>query len=664
MPIQTQQPAAPQQNPFAPLTFDPLVMEEFSSINTATTRPGVPDSMCYWIDGFIPLAPRHLRTLYGIGSAIYTASGGKTVVLFGFYNIGATPYMIVFLSDGSVVQVNTSTLATTIVLPAATISSPAINNVGFTQWGSQYLIIVANQTNGYWIWDGILLYDAGTLAPGVSLTNVGSGYATAPTVVASGGNGGGASFVAAISGGIVTGVTMLNPGSGYLATNSNITLTFTGGLAAGTGAAVTVGVSGLKVTSAGVTAGGAGYSRGVRATVQVDGVGDRAQLALTVGAPPGPITAVSVVYGGTKYTFIPTVSISDPTISAAGTLTLMPFAIQGTAVETYTQRVWVANVASITYSAPGSVSNFATSAGGGSFTSNDSYLKVGYTQLLQSNGFLYLIGDSSVDYISGVQTSGSPPTTTFTKQNADPEVGSPFPYSVETFGRDIMLSNSSGVYVGYGAALAKISEALDGVWNTVSNFGNLSLSASKALIFGKKVWITLVRIIDPVSGSTVNKLAMTRDGKKWFVSEQDVVLTYIKHQEINSIITAYGTDGTHVYSLFSTASSAFTKTVQSKLWDTPSGVQHVKATSRFWAETQYYSTVSGNVTLNVDGARANASDSASYTLTGPASTGYNIVGPQAVGQQGVFTGMTLKTNAADMAVILAMLESDIVGYRG
>ena len=64
------------------------------------------------------------------------------------------------------------------------------------------------------------------------------------------------------------------------------------------------------------------------------------------------------------------------------------------------------------YTGPGLVADFSTAVGGGNFTSSDSFLKIGFSRLVQSNGFLYLFGDSSINYISGVQTSGVTPTTT------------------------------------------------------------------------------------------------------------------------------------------------------------------------------------------------------------------------------------------------------------
>src|SRR5665213_718295 len=96
----------------------PLAMEEFAGINTATTRTGVADKEMYWCDGFFPLAPGNLRTLYGIGPALYTATGGKFIICFYFDNLGPVPYAILFLSDGSAIQVNTATGSALTVLAA------------------------------------------------------------------------------------------------------------------------------------------------------------------------------------------------------------------------------------------------------------------------------------------------------------------------------------------------------------------------------------------------------------------------------------------------------------------------------------------------------------------------------------------------------------------
>ena len=208
---------SPQGNPYTPPLPNPQIMEKFGGINTSTTRAGVPDEMCYWIDGFMPIAPRNARTLPDAGPQLRGAFSA-TILCFGFFNIGAQPYAVHFLSDGSVqVVTTTGTITTTQILPPATITTPSITNIGFSQWGQTYLLIVANQTNGYWIWDGTNVYEAGVLSPIVTLTNPGQGYQTVPSVTASGGQGMGAVFAAQIANGVVTGVSIVNPGSGCLA---------------------------------------------------------------------------------------------------------------------------------------------------------------------------------------------------------------------------------------------------------------------------------------------------------------------------------------------------------------------------------------------------------------------------------------------------------------
>ncbi len=546
--IEAQQLQGDQPTPYTPAgPPDPLMFEEFEGINTATLRPGVDDKQAAWLDGFMPLGPRrNLRTMYGVSTALYTAPGALTVAFFDFGNIGSTPYSILAQSDGSIVAVNTVTSVANTIAPAGTIQNPSRVNVGFAQYGSKYILIVAKQTDGYFIWDGTTFYiPGGPLPPGTSYT----------------------------------------PSGGSL-------------------------------------------------------------------------------------------------------VTTMPLAISGTAIEIYTGRVWIANGPTITFSSPGRVVDFSSADGGGNFTSSDSFLRVGFTQLKQTNGFLYLIADSSVNYISGVQTSGSPLITTFTNQNADPEVGTPWPSTVDVFNRNILFANAFGAQVSYGGAVTKISEMLDGVYNTVTNFGNIVPSAAKAIVFGKKIWILLLPIIDPVTGQQVNKLLMW-NGKQWWASVQDVNLVYIQFQEINSVLTAWGTDGKSVYQLFARPSVNFTKTAQTKLWDKPGGYQFTKFVNRLWGIVRYYSPLSPAINVSIDNETVSNSNLATVvstvavwltlggqvstwlTLGGQVSTwvagggsAYSIFAPDAVSQVGVLTGFTVTTNAADMAIVSMMIQNTIAGNRG
>jgi hypothetical protein len=742
----------------------PLLMEQFNGMNTSTTREGVPDEQVYYIDGLIPLDHHNLRTLYDVGSTIYTAVG-TTIVFFYFVNISSTPYAVVFQADGSVVAVNMITLASQTLLAAGTIAVPTQTNIGISQWGQQYIIIVANQPNGYWVWDGTAVYGSGSIGPVVTLTNVGSGYISNPVITLTGGSGSGAIFTSSISNGSVVSVQVVNPGTGYVAGDTP-TLVFTGGNTSGTGASVNAflshhaGGSGAVITvtmiSAGgnvyfayatLTSGGSGYSN----TIQVNIAGGRSvqtypiSASVTAGAvssittnnlegpgwfgeyvtntapvvtvvdngyyfissttivaegsaysnfpkltvidatstiaatpvlqasvtqPGGSITSVSIVSGGQFVQNVnPTVVITDTASTAAGSVTLMPYGVSGNAVETYSGHVWVANKNLIQYSAPGSVSDFATSDGGGSETSNSSYLKIGYTRLIQSNGFLYLIADSSIDYISGVQTSGVTPTTTFTLQNAAPTIGTPYPWSVILRGQDMLFSNSIGIYVVAGAQPNKISQMLDGFWGSIPNFGGLNLSAAHGTIFSREVWMTLAQFTDVVTKQTVTKPCMW-DGKRWFVSPQNMAMTYIASQEINSVFTAYGTNGTIIAPLFNTPSTNFTKTVQSKLWGEPGGAMITKMPDRFWAIANYYSIAAPSLTADIftvsrDPVSGTINNNlVSYTLAGPTAPQHFITAPQAVGQQGMLVGVTIKTNCNDMALVSVLTDQKPGSYSG
>ena len=346
-----------------------------------------------------------------------------------------------------------------------------------------------------------------------------------------------------------------------------------------------------------ITNPGSGYSTLATAAV-LGGGGTGVSIALTVSS--GTVSAVSLVNKGAGFVSVPTVIVTDSSNPVAqATANLMPFGVEGTSIETYASRVWLSSGPEISFTAPGSLTDFATSDGGGNFTSTDSFLRVGYVQLRQTNGFLYLISDSSINYISGVTTTGTPPTTTFSNQNADPEVGTPYPATVDVFGRNIMLANAVGVHVSYGAAVTKVSEALDGVYNSVYNFNGEILSAAKAIIFGKKVWMVLIPYIDPDTQEPERALFMW-NGKFWWASDQDMEILFIQHQEINSVLTAWGTDGTDLRPLFQTPSTGFTKHVRTKLWMEPGGYQFIKATSRLWAIFEFYASSPQTVEIDIE----------------------------------------------------------------
>lgn len=510
-----------------------VLFEGFSGLNTQPTRYGIEDHQCFVMDGFFPAGKDNARVIPDNGPAAFPVSALR-IAYFAFANIGSTPYILTFLSDGSIFAANTTTGVSSVIAFAGTIQNPGPLTTAISQWGSKFILIVSQQTNGYFIWDGTTFYSPGDAVPG---------FTTVPT-----------------------------------------------------------------------------------------GVG-------------------------------------------------------GTGIETYQSYVWIINGASLIFSAPASVTNFATSSGGGSITSNDSSLRDRYVQLRQSNGYLYLFGDSSIAYIAGVQTTGSPPTTSFSLQNVDPEVGTPWPGTVDVLGSNIVFANAWGAHVSFGGRAAKVSANLDGIYNSVPNFAGLLPSAAKAIIFGRRVWCLLLPVIDQITRQQVNKLFVW-DEKNWCSTQQSAAISMVGTQETDSVLTAWGTDGFSMYRLFQQPTTNVAKSLRSKFWAPILSYADIKAENRFWAIVQFYSGTSAAVTISIDsehgpspntiavqsgamiwvnnvGAVMTWTNNVGATMAwGVSGDGTVVIGPQSCGQNGALVGFTVSTTAADIAIVSVATMPVDVQYRG
>ena len=317
----------------------------FGGMNTEASPPAVDDKEFIWRENFIRMGDGNLRTAWDAGTSIYTAPGGKTIIYFAFYTIGATYYCAVFLSDGSAIQINTNTLVHTTIGTSGFYSAVTGYKPFVRQWGSQYILICNRNTmNDYWVWDGALLYTAGTAAPdGINIVSGGLNYSTTPTVTVFGGLGSGLTVTPVVQGGSVVQVKITNPGHGYevgdvpqlafsgggsnttpeLTANLNAggvggvsitaggasytsaTVSFSGG--GGTGAAGTV-IINSGVTFVSVTAGGSGYTY---AAISFSGGGGSGAAANAVINPTsGSITSISITNPGAGYTSAPTAALA------------------------------------------------------------------------------------------------------------------------------------------------------------------------------------------------------------------------------------------------------------------------------------------------------------------------------------------------------------------
>jgi hypothetical protein len=368
-------------------------------------------------------------------------------------------------------------------------------------------------------------------------------------------------------------------------------ITFTGG-GATTDATATAVLAQGQVVQIVVSDGGAGYTTqpqvvitpaiksaasSTAAQVNDPGVGAAAQAVL---APVG-IAGVLISSVGRGYTSAPTIEIAPGSNNAAAaTVSLMPFGVSGSAMETYQQRVWIANPhagvnvslppgGNFSVSAPESFSDFATSDGGVLFTNSDGFLQTKYTAIRQSNGYLYMFGDGSVSIISGVSTSGNPATTVFNYQNVDPQTGVPFPYALQDFGKTILFANEVGVFGLYGGSATLASAKLTDVWQNAvftPGQGGVVPSAACATLFDIKHYLVLVTTKDPDTGNLRTVMAAWNE-KDWvIVSQSPGNLTFIGTQKIASKLYAWGTDGRVLWPMFRQPSTTLTKRLDTKLY--------------------------------------------------------------------------------------------------
>ena len=180
------------------------------------------------------------------------------------------------------------------------------------------------------------------------------------------------------------------------------------------------------------------------------------------------------------------------------------------------------------------------------------------------------------------------------------------------------------------------------------------------------------------------------NGKIWWASSQDISLIYINFQELDSVLTTWGTDGNSFFPLFQQPSTGFVKIAQTKLWDKPGGYQFTKFVTRLWAIFKLYDPRSPTVTVSIDNETASDSNLISIVPPGGGTTwvtaagadstwltagnilsvwlasgvNYSVVSAQAVAQSGVLTGFTMTTSSADMALVSAMIHDEVGGYRG
>jgi len=329
-------------------------------------------------------------------------------------------------------------------------------------------------------------------------------------------------------------------------------------------------------------------------------------------------------------------------------------------MEVYSSRLWVIGKDVVSFSAPSNGADFSTANGGGSFGYFGDRLVYSFMDIVASAGYLYLFGDSSVDAINNVSLIGTPGqlaqpiTTDFNYFNVDPQVGQRFPRPVGRLGRYFITFTGAGISILQGGESVPIGDKVTNIWNTLDTSQYLPTFAA-ANIFGFRVMLLNGRFTDPF-GVTRNLILMfhpTKGNEFWSVASQGVELTQIGTYEQDSILTPYGTDGTHLYRLFDQPSPTLVKRLSTKqLRGAASKLSAltIKNLKRVYAEIADNDgrgvSITGTVTSG-DGGIPGGVENVDFELPGGAS--FKII-PSPVHGAGVWSTIDLRSNSPDFTL--------------
>ena len=588
-------------------------------------------------------------TILNAGTA-YTSA--PTVTVYGGSGTGAT--VSATMKNGAVTQLTVTNPGTGYSLndqPQLIFSGGGLSDVTAT-----LTPVVSTQTGGI---SSVVVLNGGssnlsTSSPTPTLS--GGGATTQAQIVITGSNYPGSGTTSQ-----VTTIGLISGGSGY---TSQPTVTWPG--ITGTPPTLYFKIALGEITGINIVNGGAGYNGPPTVNIVGDGTGASFQANVSGGA----ITSFTKITGGSGYTKA-SVQLNGGNKVASGTVSLMPIGTSGTTVETYQNRVWIGNGINLLGTAPGTVANLATSAGGVLAQLTDSSLRSQITRLAQSSGYLYIFGDSSITVLTNVQTTTAG-VTSYNLSNVDPQVGTAWRDSVTSFGRALIFANPGGVYALYGGAAEKVSANLDGLFLN-ADFVNLIPTSAVATIFGIRVFMINFKTVNPYTNNVITLTAMW-DGQKWFVGTQLKQPIFVQTQEINSIITAWGTDGANLYPLFQTPSTILQKVWQTKLRKAPNYTSYKRALRLYFvannngsdknptfslsADTDASSGTNIGLTLqqssfsfvNSIGATVQFQSNANQNIYFFPSPPLNIIGT-GLSTYGRMIGYTLSTNASDLDII-------------
>ena len=658
------------------------VVKAFKGLNTKANRTAIDENEFSWIENAQPIGSGNIKitpnSVAVEDNSNVAVSFSNEVVYLTSCNLGVSDYVVGFLADGSAQYFNISNNTTGNVAPTGTFSTVGVSElypINTTQWYNDRMLIL-DPDKGYFTWDGNAVISVGSVGV-IGVTNKGTGYTTAPTVVISGYDQTGgvqANAVASLTSGsnTVNYVSLVNGGSGYT-NGANLSVTFSGG--GGSGASAIAGITSFATGTVyvNVISGGSGYTDPANTIVTILGGGGTGATGTPI-VSGNAVTQVIMTNNGTGYTNSANITA---TVSGGGgsgaVLTALINTQKNVAIASFSGRVWIAQGRTIYYSAAGSYSDF-TSVSAGSVTLTDSTLHGNIQQLLSANNFLYIFGDDSINVFSDVRVTTSG-TTLFTNTNVSASVGTKLAYAIFPYFRSVLFMNNYGVYALVGSTTSKISDPLDGMFPNI-NFVSEETTAGQVLLNNILCAAFNFRYYDAEFTKSYRYIQAVFFEKKWFITSQGDDMLYVVSVPVSGIINMYGVRNDRLYRLYQDSQSAITSRIQTAL--NPMGDPiRTKQALKFAIEATTVSGVELNVTVDSESGSSPAYilgnyitwyntsnttipwiNNSSTVISWIGGTGYELYKSDAQ-QWGKYLGLTQTSNSASFVVNTFEFEHEL-----
>ena len=320
------------------------------------------------------------------------------------------------------------------------------------------------------------------------------------------------------------------------------------------------------------------------------------------------VSSITLTEAGTGYinaaNVTVTISASPTGNNATANVTLINQ--PGTAIQSFSGRVWIANGRTIYYTGAGSYNDF-TSVSAGNAVLTDGTLHGNITQLLAANNFLYIFGDDSINVFSDVRVNNVG-VTLFTNTNISASVGSKLANAIFPYFRSVLFMNNYGIYALVGATTSKLSDPLDGVFPYIDF--TKPIYAGQVLINN----ILCAAFNFYYSGPQISSpryIQAVFFEKKWFFGTQGNDIKYVTSVPVGGLINLYSSNGTNLRQNYEDATSSISSKIQTALTAMGDPIRDKQAL-KFAIEATTSNTAAATLTATIDNENRS---SPPYTLS-------------------------------------------------